>query len=224
MIRGFSLFFAQDIRVARSEAGGVLLAVQFFAMGALIFPLGLGPSPELLGRVGGGLLAVMALFAALLALDRLFSHDHEDGTLDVLLTSQFPLWSAVLGKVSAHWLLTAAPVILAAPLLGVMLQLSMGAISGLMLALALGTPTLSLIGAVGASLTLGARRGSVLLALLVLPLYIPVLIFMVGTVEAFETGLALEAHVSILAAMLLAALVLAPWASAAALRMVGESG
>jgi heme exporter protein B len=223
-MRGFALVFAQDMRVARAEAGGVLLAVQFFAMGALIFPLGLGPSPALLGRIGGGLLAVMALFAALLALERLFAHDHEDGSLDVLLTSPFPLWTLVLGKICAHWLLTAAPVVLAAPVLGVLLQMQPAGITGLVLALALGTPTLSLIGAVGASLTLGARRGSVLLALLILPLYIPVLIFMAGTVQAAETGLALEAHLSILAAMLLVALVLAPWASAAALRMVGESG
>ncbi len=221
---GFLLIFAHDIRVARAEAGGVLLAVQFFAMGALIFPLGLGPSSELLGRIGGGLLAVMALFAAMLALDRLFSHDHEDGSLDVLLTSRFSLWSLVLGKVAAHWLLTAAPIILAAPVLGVLLQMSLPAIGGLVLALLLGTPVLSLIGAVGAALTLGARRGSVLLALLVLPLYIPVLIFMAGTVQAAESGLALEAHVSILAAMLLVALVLAPWTSAAGLRLVGESG
>ena len=148
---GFHTIFAQDMRVARSEAGGVLLAVQFFAMGALIFPLGLGPSPALLGRVGGGLLAVMALFAALLALDRLFSHDQEDGSLDVLLTSGLPLWNVVLAKVSAHWLLTAAPIILAAPVLCVLLQMGPSAIWGLTLALLLGTPTLSLIGAVGAS-------------------------------------------------------------------------
>lgn len=221
---GFGVVFAQDLRLARAEAGGALLAVQFFAMGALVFPLGLGPGAELLGRVGAGLLAVMALFATLLALERLFGHDHEDGTLDVLLTSGRPLWSLVLGKVAAHWLATAAPMLVAAPLLGLLLQMSGTAIAGLVLALALGTPTLGLIGAVGASLTLGARRGSVLLALLVLPLYIPVLIFMVGTVQAAESGLALEAHVSILTAMLLVALVLAPWASAAALRMVGEVG
>ena len=221
---GFRTVFLHDLRVARAEAGGVLLAVQFFAMGALIFPLGLGPGAELLGRIGAGLLAVMALFASLLALDRLYSHDHEDGSLDLLLTSRSPLWSLALGKVAAHWLVTAAPIIVAAPLMGVLLQMSPAAIAGLVLGLALGTPTLSLIGSAGASLTLGARRGSVLLALLVLPLYIPVLIFMVGTVLAAESGLALEAHVSILAAMLLVALVLAPWASAAALRLVGESG
>lgn len=223
-MNGFLSLFAHDLRVARAEAGGVLLAVQFFAIGALIFPLGIGPGAELLGRVGAGLLAVMALFATLLALERLYSHDQEDGSLDVLLTGRNPLWSLVLAKIGAHWLVTAAPIIIAAPLLGIMLQMSSSAIGGLAVALLLGTPSLSLIGSAGAALTLGARRGSVLLALLVLPLYIPVLIFMVGTVQAAESGLAFEAHVSILAALLLVASVLAPWASAAALRLVGETG
>jgi heme exporter protein B len=223
-VNGFAAVFRQELRLARAEAGGALLAVQFFAIGSLIFPLGIGPSAELLGRVGAGVLAAMALFATLLALERLFGQDLEDGGLDLLLTSGQPLWSIVLGKIAAHWLVTAAPIVVAAPLLGLLLQMSPAAIAGLLLALALGTPTLSLIGSVGASLILGARRGSVLLALLVLPLYIPVLIFMVGTVQAAEAGLALEAHLSILAAMLLVALVLAPWATVAALRVVGEVG
>ncbi|HKK29254.1 MAG TPA: heme exporter protein CcmB, partial [Alphaproteobacteria bacterium] len=201
-MNGFWVILIQDLRLARAEAGGALLAVQFFAIGALIFPLGLGPSAELLGRVGAGLLTVMALFATLLALERLFGQDQEDGTLDILLTGSNPLWSLVLGKVLAHWLVTAAPMLVVTPLLGLLLQMTPKAAGGLVLALLLGTPTLSLIGAVGASLTLGTRRGSVLLALLVLPLYIPVLIFMVGTVRAAETGLSLEAHLSILAAML----------------------
>ncbi|MGY9055225.1 MAG: heme exporter protein CcmB [Alphaproteobacteria bacterium] len=223
-MRHLLVILTQDMRLARAEAGGVLLAVQFFAIGALIFPLGLGPSAELLGRLGAGLLSVMALFATLLALDRMFGQEYEDGSLDVLLTSACPLWAIVLGKSIAHWLVTGAPIIVAAPLLGLLLQMSNDAIAGLALALLLGTPTLSLVGAVGAILILGARRGSVLLALLVLPLYIPVLIFMVGAVQSAETGIGLEAHVSILAAILLFAAVLAPWASAAALKMVGEVG
>jgi heme exporter protein B len=223
-MRHLLVILTQDMRLARAEAGVVLLAVQFFAIGALIFPLGLGPSAELLGRLGAGLLSVMALFATLLALDRMFGQEYEDGSLDVLLTSACPLWAIVLGKSIAHWLVTGAPIIVAAPLLGLLLQMSNDAIAGLALALLLGTPTLSLVGAVGAILILGARRGSVLLALLVLPLYIPVLIFMVGAVQSAETGIGLEAHVSILAAILLFAAVLAPWASAAALKMVGEVG
>ncbi len=220
----FSALLNQDLRVARAEASGALLAVQFFAISALIFPLGLGPETGMLARAGPGLLAVMALYSTLLALDRMFGQDHEDGSLDMLLTSGTPAWIVVLAKVSAHWIISGVPIILIAPLLGLMLQMDGTAILGLVLALALGTPSLSLIGAVGATLTLGARRGSVLLALLVLPLYIPVLIFMMGLVQAVQTGIGLEAHVSILAALLLVALVLAPLASSAALKMVGENG
>lgn len=219
---GFVAILARDIRLARAESGGALLAVQFFALGILLFPLGLGPEPGLLSRLGGGLLAVMALLATLLALDRLFQQDHEDGTLDLLLTAPAPLWSIVLGKAVAHWLVTGGPMSLIAPLLGVLLQMSWPAIAGLAVALVLGTPTLSLVGAIGASLTIGAKRSGVLLALLVLPLYIPVLIFMSGTVTAAETGLAFDAHVSILGAFLLLSLVLAPWAAAVALRQIGE--
>lgn len=219
---GFLAVLRRDIGLARAESGGALLAVQFFALGILLFPLGLGPEPGLLSRLGGGLLAVMALLATLLALDRLFQQDHEDGTLDLLRTAPGPLWSIVLGKALAHWLLTGGPMILAAPLLALLLQMGWPAIGGLVAALALGTPTLSLVGAIGASLTIGARRSGVLLALLVLPLYIPVLIFMSGTVTAAETGLAFGAHVSILGAIFLLSLVLAPWAAAAALRHIGE--
>jgi heme exporter protein B len=221
-VNGFWAILGRDVTLARAESGGALLAVQFFALGILLFPLGLGPEPGMLARLGGGLLTIMALLATLLALDRLFQQDYEDGTLDLLLTSPAPLWSVVLGKAVAHWLVTGAPMLVAAPLLGILLQMSWPAIGGLVAALALGTPTLSLVGAVGASLTIGARRGGVLLALLVLPLYIPVLIFMSGTVTAAETGLAFGSHVSILGAVLLFALVLTPWASAVALRQVGE--
>ncbi len=221
-MNGFWAILGRDVTLARVESGGALLAVQFFALGILLFPLGLGPEPGMLARLGGGLLTIMALLATLLALDRLFQQDYEDGTLDLLLTSPAPLWSMVLGKGVAHWLVTGAPMLVAAPLLGILLQMSWPAIGGLVAALALGTPTLSLVGAVGASLTIGARRGGVLLALLVLPLYIPVLIFMSGTVTAAETGLAFGGHVSILGAVLLLSLVLTPWASAVALRQVGE--
>lgn len=221
-MNGLLAILARDLRLAQAESGGALLAVQFFALGTLLFPLGLGPEPGMLSRLGGGLLAVMALLATLLVLDRLFAQDFEDGTLDLLLTSPAPLWSIVLGKAVAHWLVTGAPMVAAAGLLGLLLQMSEAAIGGLVVALALGTPTLSLIGAIGASLTLGARRGGVLLALLVLPLYIPVLIFMSGTVTAAETGLAFGGHVSILGAILLLSLVLAPFAAAIALRHGGE--
>lgn len=219
---GFLAILGRDLALARAESGGALLAVQFFALGIVLFPLGLGPEPGMLGRIGGGLLAVMALLATLLVLDRLFAQDHEDGTLDLLLTSPAPLWSVVLGKCAAHWLLTGAPMLVVGPLFGVLLQMSWEAIGGLAVALALGTPTLSLVGAIGASLTVGARRGGVLVALLVLPLYIPVLIFMSGTVTAAETGLAFDGHVSILGAVLLLSLVLAPFAASVALRQVGE--
>lgn len=221
-MNGFLAILARDLLLARAESGGALLAVQFFALGILLFPLGLGPEPGMLARLGGGLLTVMALLATLLALERLYGQDYEDGTLDLLLTSPAPLWSIVLGKAMAHWLVTGGPMLIAGPLLGVLLQMSWPAIGGLVIALALGTPTLSLVGSIGAALTVGARRGGVLLALLVLPLYIPVLIFMSGTVTAAETGLAFGGHVSILGALLLLSLVLGPWASAMALRQIGE--
>ena len=219
---GFWAIYRRDLRLAWAESSSALLAVQFFGLGVLLFPLGLGPEAGLLSRLGGGLLAVMALLATLLSLERLFAHDHEDGSLDLFLTGPAPLWSIVLGKCLAHWCVTGLPLVIAAPLLGLLLQMSPAAIVGVTLALTLGTPTLSLVGAIGAGLTIGARRGGVLLALLVLPLYIPVLIFMAGTVGAAETGLAFQAHVSILGAMALVALVLTPIATAAALRQAAE--
>lgn len=219
---GFLAVLIQDLRVARAEVGSMLLSVQFFVLGVLLFPVGVGPGPQLLERIGPGVLGAMALLAILLPLERLFGQDYEDGSLDLLLTSAVPLWLVVLAKSLAHWLVSSGPILLAAPILGVMLSMSGEAIIGSWLALLLGTPSLSLIGAVGAALTLGTRRGGVLLALLMLPLYIPVLIFMVGAAEAAATGLAFGGHISILAAILLAAAVLAPWAASAALKLVGE--
>ena len=127
-MNGFLAILSRDLRLARVESGGALLAVQFFALGTLLFPLGLGPEPGMLSRLGGGLLAVMSLLATLLALDRLFQQDHDDGTLDLLRTSPAPLWSVALGKALAHWLLTGGPMIVAAPVLGILLQMSWPAI------------------------------------------------------------------------------------------------
>jgi heme exporter protein B len=184
--------------------------------------LGVGPEPELLSRIAPGILWVTALLAALLSLERLFQADYEDGSLEALSLMPLPLEAQVLAKCLAHWLVTGLPLALAAPVLGLLLQLDAAGYPVLVLGLLLGTPSLSLIGAVGAALSLGARRGGVLLSLLVLPLYIPVLIFGVLAVEQTVAGLAARPHLLLLGALLAAALPLAPVAAAAALRQALE--
>ena len=172
----------------------------------------------MLARIAGGTLWVAALLASLLALERLFQHDYEDGSLDLLVLGRLPLEAAVLAKVLAHWLVTGLPLLVAAPLAGAMLNFTGTALPVLLASLALGTPALSLMGSIGAALTLGARRGGVLISLLVLPLYIPVLIFGAGAVEAAASGLAAGPHLMLLAGIAVFTLVLAPLAAAAALR------
>ena len=174
--------------------------------------------PQTLGRIAPGIICVAALLAALLSLERLFQADYEDGSLEQMALSALPLSVIVLAKVAAHWLTTGLPMIIAAPLLAVLLQLDSRAFGVLLAALALATPSLSLIGAVGAALVLGARRGGVLLALLILPLYIPLLIFAVAAIDAAAFGLPVRPHLLLLGGVGAAALVLAPWTAAAALR------
>lgn len=215
---GFLHVLRRDLALARAQGGESALAVLFFVLGTVLFPLGIGPEATVLARVAGGLLWVMALLAALLSLERLFQADVEDGSLDLLVLAPVPLSATVLAKCLAHWLTTGLPMVAAAPVLAILLSLDGRGFGVLALAMLLGTPTLSLIGAIGAALTVGARRGGVLLTLLVLPLYVPVLIFGAGAVEATIAGLGAVAHLQILAALLLAALPLAPWAAAAALR------
>ncbi|MFM2128933.1 MAG: heme exporter protein CcmB [Pseudomonadota bacterium] len=207
-----------DLRLAWRRGADTLTVVGFFVLAALLFGFGLGGDPALLARAASGLIWVTALLAAMLALDRLFAADFEDGSLDGLMMTDMPLELVVLAKAAAHWVTTGLPLILAAPALGLMLNLPAAAFGPLVLALALGTPTLTLIGAVGAALTLGARRGGVLISLLVLPLYIPVLIFGVAAVDAALSGMNADARLMALAGFLLAALALTPFAAAAALR------
>ena len=208
----------RDLRLAWRTPGDSVNVVLFFVLSVVLFPFGVGPAAETLSRISVGVIWVMALLAALLSLDRLFREDADDGSLDLLALSPAPLEFLVLGKVLAHWLITGLPLIVASPLLALFLQMPREAYPTLLLALLIGTPTLSLIGAIGASLTLGARRGGVLVALLVLPLYIPVLIFGVGAVEAASAGLEARPHLLLLGGLLALFLPLAPVATAAALR------
>ena len=213
---------ARDLRLAMRQRGDSLTVVGFFAIAAVLFPFGVGPEAGVLARVAGGVLWVTALLAALLSLEGLFAADFEDGTLDQLLLSGEPLPLIVLGKVIAHWATTGIPLIIVAPLLAPTLNLPTEGYLPLVAALALGTPTLSLLGAVGASLVLGARRGGVLLSLLVLPLYIPVLIFGTAAVEAGLTGLDVTPPLFVLAGFLVLALTLVPFAAAVALRQAAQ--
>jgi heme exporter protein B len=212
----------RDLRLALRQGSDSLMVVGFFVLTVTLFPFGLGPESNLLERTAAGILWVTALLASMLSLDRLFQGDYEDGSLELLTLTPTALEILVIGKIAAHWLTTALPILLAAPVLALLLHLNQDAFPALMLTLLLGTPTLSLIGALGAALVLGARRGGVLLSLLILPLYVPVLIFAVGAVDAAAQGLPVRGHLLILGGLLLAALPLAPLATVAALRQAVE--
>ena len=208
----------RDVRLSLRQGGELGLVLGFFVLTVLLFPFGVGPEPQVLGRIAAGIIWAAALLAAVLSLDRLFAADYADGGLDLIALSSMPLELAVLAKVAAHWLTTGLPLVLTSPLLAVFVDLDPPAIPMLMLSLLLGTPTLSLLGAIAAALTLGARRAGVLVALLVLPLYLPPLIFGTAAVEAVLTGQSPRGDLLLLGAMTLVALPLAPWATAAALR------
>jgi heme exporter protein B len=218
----FLALVARDLRLAMRQGSDAAMVLIFYLLAVLLFPFGVGPEPNILARISTGVLWVTALLAALLSLERLFVSEHEDGSLDQLALLPLPLALVVLAKVLAHWLLTGLPLTVLAPALAVALGMDSTAYPVLIVALALGTPTLSLIGALGAALTLGARRAGALLALLILPLYIPALIFGVAAVDAALAGLAAGPHLAILGALLLAAIPLCPWAAAAALRQALE--
>ncbi|WP_275286274.1 heme exporter protein CcmB [Halomonas elongata] len=209
----------RDLLLLLRRPSTALNPLAFFALVITLFPIGISPDPALLSAIAPGLLWVAALLAALLSLDGLFRNDVEDGTLEQLLLSSRPLPMLALAKVAVHWLSTGLPLALMAPVLGVMLSLPLGSYGVLALSLALGSATLSLIGAIGAALTAGLPRGGVLLSLLVLPLYVPVLIFGAGAVQAAIAGTGVAAHLALLGALLAVALVFAPWAIAASLRI-----
>jgi heme exporter protein B len=218
----FRLLVSRELRLALRQGGDAAMVVAFFVLTVILFPFGVGPEPELLARIAAGILWVTALLAALLSLERLFQADYEDGSLEALALLPLALEAQVLAKCLAHWLVTGLPLTLAAPLLALLLHLDAAGYPVLVLSLLIGTPSLSLVGAVGAALTLGARRGGVLLSLLMLPLYIPVLIFGVLAVEASIAGFGARPHLLLLAALLAGALPLAPVAAAAALRQALE--
>lgn len=212
----------RDLLLAVRRKSEVLTSLFFFVIVVSLFPLGIGPELDLLRKIGPGVLWVAALLAAMLSLGRMFAPDHTDGTLEQLLLSPAPLGLLVAGKIFAHWLVAGLPLVLIAPLLGLQYDLSSEALLILLLSLLIGTPLLSLIGAIGAALTLGVRGGGVLLSLLTLPLYIPVLIFGAGAVEAEVSGLGAGGHLSLLSALLVLAGFFAPWATTAALRIALE--
>lgn len=221
-MRGFFFLIAREIKLSARHSADTLAALLFFVIVVALFPLAIGPESETLGRMAPGVVWVAALLAALLPLERLFGADYEDGSLDLLLLSGLPASGLALAKAVAHWLLTGLPLVLAAAPLAVMLHFPTDALPALLAGLALGTPILSLIGTAGAALVLGARRGAVLLPLLVLPLSIPVLIFSVGAADAVANALSARTQFFLLAALLAAALPLCPLAAGAGLRAAAE--
>ncbi len=214
--------FRRDLRLALRQSGDTALVLGFFVLAVVLFPFGVGPEPQILARIAAGILWVAALLAALLSLDRLFQADYEDGGLDLIALSPVSLELVVLAKCAAHWVATGLPLALASPILALVVDLDARAIPTLVASLLLGTPALSLIGSVAAALILGARRQGVLLSVLVLPLYVPPLVFGAGAVAASASGTGPRADLLILGALSLGALPLSPWASAAALRLALE--
>jgi len=221
-VNRFLRLVGRDLRLALRQGSDATIAVMFFVLCVVLFPFGVGPEPNILARIAAGVIWVAALLASLLSLERLFQTDYEDGSLELLSLSSLPLEAVVVAKTLAHWLVTGVPLIVAAPLLAVLLNMDAAGFGVLMLTLLIGTPILSLIGSIGAALTLGARRGGVLLSLLILPLYIPVLIFGAGAIDAAINGLTPRPHLLLLAGILAGTLPLAPWAGAAALRQAVE--
>lgn len=209
----------RDIALALRLGGGGSIGLAFFVLTVVLVPLGIGPETNTLARIAPGVLWIAALLAALLSLDRLFQADHEDGSLDQLMLSPLPLEQVVLAKALAHWITTGLPLIVIAPLLGLSLSLPIDVLPVLMIAIASGTPALSLIGAVGAAITVGVRRGGLLLSILVLPLYIPTLIFGARAVENALLTLDAVPALALGGAITLLAAAIAPFAAAAALRI-----
>ncbi len=221
-MNAFFTLVARDLRLAYRRKAEVLSALFFFVVVAALFPFAIGPEAAILRQIGPGVLWVGALLASILSLPRLFENDWRDGSLEHLMLSPHPLGLLVLGKICAHWLVSCLPLLELAPVLGLQFDLPPDVLGMLSLSLLLGTPVLSCIGAMGAALTLGVRGGGVLIALLVLPLFVPVLVFGAGAVQAMQSGLGAQAHVSILLAMLLPAVFFSPWACSAALRIALE--
>lgn len=218
----FRWVVARDLLLAWRRRADVLSTLFFFVIVASLFPLGIGPDMQLLRTIAPGVVWVAALLASMLSLGRVFANDYQDGTLEQILLTPQPLYLAIMGKVLAHWLVSEVPLVLIAPLLGVQFDLAPRTLLVLFVSLLLGTPVLSLIGSIGAALTIGLRGGGVLIALLILPLYIPVLIFGSGAVDASIIGGNPLPNIYLLGAVLVLSLVFAPWATSAALRISME--
>jgi heme exporter protein B len=213
------LLLRRDLTLAFRQRAEMINPLLFFVLVTAMFPLGIGADPALLRAIGPGIIWVAALLAALLSLDSVFRSDFQDGSLEHFLLSAHPLSILVLAKTIAHWLITGLPLLIVSPLLGLLLDLPADAVWTLILTLALGTPVLSMVGAIGVALTVGLRRGGMILSLLVLPLYVPVLIFAANAVETASAGLPITAHLSLLTALLALACSLSPVATAAALKI-----
>ena len=222
MLAGVLCVLRRDMRVAWRRRSDAFATLVFFVMVVSLFPLGVGPEPQLLRTMAPGVLWVAAMLASMLSLPRLFTDDYSDGTLEQMLLSAQSLGLLVMGKTLAHWIVSGLPLVLLSPVLALQFDLSATSTVVLALSLLLGTPVLSLVGSIGAALTVGLRGSGVLLSLLVLPLSIPVLIFGAGAVEAHNAGLGVSGHFSLLGALLIVAAVAAPWVAAAALRISME--
>ena len=218
----FSMFrwiVVRDLMLAWRRRADVLSTLFFFVIVVSLFPLGIGPEAQLLRSIAPGVVWVAALLASMLSLGRVFQNDYQDGTLEQMLLTPQPVYLVILGKILAQWLVSEVPLVLIAPLIGIQFGLASDTLWILFVSLLIGTPILSLIGSIGAALTLGLRGGGVLIALLILPLYIPVLIFGAGAVDASITGVSSQANLYLLGAFLVVSLVFAPWATSAALRI-----
>ena len=222
MLAALRCVIHRDLLLAARRSSNVMTVLLFFVIVVSLFPLGIGPDPALLRTIAPGVIWVAALLASMLALQRMFASDHSDGTLEQMLLGATPLGVTVAAKVFAHWLVSGLPLVLISPVLALQFDFPQELLGVLTLSLALGTPVLSLIGAIGAALTLGLRGGGALLSLLVLPLYVPVLIIGAGSAEAAAAGIGGQPQLLLLGALLVFAGAFAPWAVAAALRISAE--
>ncbi|EGR0265437.1 heme exporter protein CcmB [Vibrio alginolyticus] len=219
MISSMTTIIRRELLIAFRRQADILNPLWFFIIVITLFPLSIGPEPNLLARIAAGIVWVAALLSALLSLERLFRDDFQDGALEQMMLMPTPLQLVVVSKVIAHWLLTGLPLILISPLLAVLLSLDFNTWLSVVLTLMIGTPTLSFIGAIGVALTVGLQKGGVLLSLLILPLYIPILIFATSAIDAAALGMAYNGQLAILGAMLMGAMTLTPFAISAALRV-----
>ena len=222
-MNSFAIILVRDLKLAFQQGMDSIMVVMFFIIAVVLFPFGVGPDANIMSRIAAGVIWVAALLASMLSLERLFDTDYKDGSLELLIVQPVSLEIAVTAKIAAHWLTTGLPIIVAAPILAILMNLPFEGFGILIAALALGTPSMSLIGAIGAALILGARRSGVLLSLLVLPLYTPILIFGVSAINAKLGGFPVKSHLFVLNGLLLASIAVCPWVSANALRQALKS-